>query len=67
MMNTIWAVIRDGKIVPLEEVKAPDGTRVLVTLLPEDEKDFWLAANESSLTEVWGNAEDDVYAELLEE
>ena len=34
-MNTIWAVIRDGKIVPLEEVKVPDGTRVLVTLLPE--------------------------------
>lgn len=66
MMNTIWAVIRDGKIVPLEEVKAPDGTRVLVTLLPEDDAGFWLAASEPSLSEVWGNAEDDVYAELLE-
>ncbi len=66
MMNTIWAVIRDGKIVPLEEVKVPDGTRVLVTLLPEDDAGFWLAASESSLSEVWGNAEDDVYAELLE-
>lgn len=66
MMNSIWAVIRDGKIVPLEDVKAPDGTRVLVTLLPEDDTDFWLTASESSLRDVWENAEDDVYAELLE-
>ena len=66
MINTIWAVIRDGKIVPLQDVNVPDGTRALVTLLPEDEADFWLAAGESSLSEVWGNTEDDVYAELLE-
>jgi hypothetical protein len=66
MINTIWAVIRDGKIVPLQDVNVPDGTRALVTLLPEDEADFWLAASESSLSEVWGNTEDDVYAELLE-
>jgi hypothetical protein len=66
MMNTIWAVIRDGKIVPLEAVKVPEGTRALVTLLPEEDTGFWLAASESSLSEVWGNAEDDVYAELLE-
>jgi hypothetical protein len=66
MMNTIWAVIRDGKIVPLEAVKVPEGTRALVTLLPEEDTGFWLAASESSLSEVWGNTEDDVYAELLE-
>jgi hypothetical protein len=66
MINTIWAVIRDGKIVPLQDVNVPDGTRALVTLLPEDEADFWLAASESSVSEVWGNTEDDVYAELLE-
>jgi len=66
MINTIWAVIRDGKIVPLQDVNVPDGTRALVTLLPEDDAGFWLAASESSLNEVWGNTEDDVYAELLE-
>ena len=66
MINTIWAVIRDGKIVPLEAVTVPEGTRALVTLLPEEDTDFWLAASESSLSEVWGNAEDNVYAELLE-
>ena len=66
MMNTIWAVIREGKIVPLEEINVPEGTRALVTLLPEDDAGFRSAASESSLSEVWGNAEDDVYAELLE-
>ena len=66
MINTIWAVIRDGKIVPLEAVQLPEGMRALVTLLPEDDTGFWLAASEPSLNEVLGNAEDDVYAELLE-
>ena len=66
MINTIWAIVREGKIVPLEEIEVPEGTRVLVTLLPEEEADFWLAASESSSSAVWDNAEDDVYAELLE-
>ncbi|MBI3245877.1 MAG: hypothetical protein HYZ50_05140 [Deltaproteobacteria bacterium] len=66
MMNTIWAVVRDGKIVPLEAVQVPEGTRALVTLISEDDAGFWLAASEASLNEVWDNAEDDIYAELLE-
>jgi AF2212-like protein len=66
MMNTIWAVIREGKIIPLEEINVPEGTRVLVTLLAEDDTDFWLATSDSSLSEVWSNAADDVYAELLQ-
>jgi hypothetical protein len=66
MINTIWAVIRGGKIIPLEDVNVPEGTRALVTLLPEEDADFWSAASESSLSEIWGNAKDDVYAELLE-
>lgn len=67
MMNTVWAVVREGRIVPLEEIEAPEGTRVLVTLLPEEEAGFWVAASETSLSAVWDDAEDDVYAELLEE
>lgn len=65
MMNTVWAVVRDGKIVPLENVEVPEGTRVLVTLLPEDDAPFWLAASRPSVDAVWDNTEDDVYAELL--
>jgi hypothetical protein len=56
-----------GKIVPLEKIEVPEGTRALVTLLPEEEAGFWVAASETSLSAVWDNAEDDVYAELLEE
>lgn len=66
-MNTVWAVVRDGKIVPLEEIEAPEGARVLVTLLPDEDADFWVASSETSLDAVWGNREDDVYAELLKE
>ncbi|HEX8491822.1 MAG TPA: hypothetical protein VF658_03190 [Pyrinomonadaceae bacterium] len=64
-MNTIWAVVRKGRIVPLEDIEIPEGTTVLVTVLPDDE-DFWLAASQPSLDAVWDNTEDDVYAELLE-
>ena len=67
MLQTVWAVIHDGKIEPLEGVVFPEGAKVIVTLLPEEEDtNFWLFASEASLTEVWGNAEDDVYAELLQ-
>ncbi len=40
MMNTVWAVMREGKFVPLEDVEVPEGTRVLVTLLPDDDASF---------------------------
>ena len=42
MLNTIWAVIRDGKIEPLEQINLPEGARVLITLLPDEETQFWL-------------------------
>jgi len=64
-MQNIRAVVRDGRIELLEEVEIPEGTEVLVTLLNAD-SDFWLQASENSLDSVWDNAEDDVYAELLE-
>jgi thymidine kinase len=66
MLETVWAVVQDGKIETLNEVDAPDGTRALVTLFVEDEADFWQAASSESLKEIWDNEEDDVYAELLE-
>lgn len=65
MLNTIRAVMREGKIELLENVEIPEGTEVLVMPLI-DEPDFWLNASESSLDSIWDNSEDDVYAELLE-
>jgi predicted DNA-binding antitoxin AbrB/MazE fold protein len=61
-------VIRGGKIEPLEDIPLPEGAKVIVTLVSEEEDtQFWLSASETSLTEVWENTEDDVYAELLQE
>ena len=67
MLHAVWAVIRNGKIEPLEWVVLPEGAKVIVTLLPdEDDTRFWLSASETSLAEVWENSEDDIYAELLQ-
>ncbi|MEH1815873.1 MAG: hypothetical protein V7K26_23610 [Nostoc sp.] len=65
MLKTLWATVRHGKIELLESEELPEGTRVLVTLLPDDETEFWLQTSQTSLSSVWDNAEDDVYAELL--
>lgn len=65
MLKTLWATVRQGKIELLESTQLPEGTRVLVTLLPDDETEFWLQTSKTSLDAVWDNAEDDVYAQLL--
>jgi hypothetical protein len=65
MLKTLWATVRQGKIELLESAELPEGTRVLVTLLPDDENEFWLQGSQTSLDAVWDNAEDDIYAELL--
>lgn len=66
MLKTHWATVRQGKIELLEPTELPEGTRVLVTLLSEDEAEFWLQTSQPSLDTVWDNVEDDVYAQLLQ-
>ena len=67
MLQTIWAVIHNGKIEPLEDIALPEGAKVIVTLLSEEEDpQFWSSASEKSLAEVWENTQDDIYAELLQ-
>jgi len=68
MLKTLWAVVRKEKIELLEKENIPEGTRVLVTILPEsDESQFWLNTSQISLDTVWNNTADDVYAQLLKE
>ncbi len=66
MLPAIWGVVHGGKIELSEGFELPEGCRVLITL-PNEPGDFWEAASEKSLAEVWDNAEDDAYAHLLEE
>ena len=40
MSKSLRAIIREGKIEPLEEVNLPEGSKVLVTLLADDEAEF---------------------------
>jgi hypothetical protein len=65
MLKTLWATVRQGKIELLELSELPEGAKVLVTLLPDKEAEFWLQASQTSLDRVWDNTEDDVYAQLL--
>jgi hypothetical protein len=71
MPNSLWAVVRDGRIELLEPAELPDGAKLRVIVVTDaaetQQKDqqFWLGVSQSSLDAIWGNAEDDVYAELL--
>jgi hypothetical protein len=65
MLKTLWATVRQGKIELLEPGELPEGTRVLITVLPDDETEFWLQTSQVSLDTIWDNNEDDIYAEIL--
>jgi len=65
MLKTLWATVRQGKIELLELSELPEGAKVLVTVLPDEEAEFWLQASQTSLDRVWDNTEDDVYAQIL--
>ncbi len=67
MSKTLRAVVREGRIQLLEPVDLAEGTQVLVTLLPDEEAEFWLSASQGSLDTLWDNLEDDVYGQLLQE
>ena len=68
MLNTLLGIVRKAKIELLEKVDIPEGARVLITLLPDDnDSQFWLKTSQISLDNVWNNTEDDVYAQLLKE
>ncbi len=65
MLTTLWATVRNGKIELLDLTELPEGTKAIVTLIPDDETDFWSQSSQTSLDTIWDNAEDEVYAQLL--
>ena len=65
MLRTFWGTVRQGKIELLDSADLVEGTQVLVTLIANNEVEFWLQTSQVSLNAVWDNAEDDIYAELL--
>ncbi len=64
MLRKIWATVRQGKIELVESVNLPKGAKVKVTLLANDETEFWIQSSQMALDVVWDNSDDDVYAQL---
>jgi predicted DNA-binding antitoxin AbrB/MazE fold protein len=67
MLPTVRAVYRNGRIELLEPIDVPEGADVLVTLLSQGEDEFWRGISQISADEIWGNDQDDVYGQLLED
>jgi predicted DNA-binding antitoxin AbrB/MazE fold protein len=65
MLNAIEAIVKNGQIVPLEDVELEEGSRAIVTILEKETEDFWVSASDDSANRIWDTDEDDVYAELL--
>lgn len=61
MSDTVRAIIKIGKIEPLEHVNLSDGTKLLIMML-SDEDAFWQEASQTSLKRIWDNKADDIYA-----
>ncbi len=68
MLQTIWGIVKGGKIEPLEKVDLPEDASAIITILPSSEESrFWLGVSQPALAGIWDNSQDDVYAKLLEE
>ena len=65
MYTTLPAEMRKGRIRIIEKADIPEGARLLVTVMPEDDAAFWIAASGSTSNAVWENCEDDIYEKLL--
>jgi hypothetical protein len=67
MLKTLWAEVKQGKIELLELADLPEGTRVLVTLLPTQETDQWVNPQGAVRDDIWDNIEDNVQVPVLSE
>jgi len=63
--QTLSAEMRNSRIKLLDKAKIPEGARLLVTVMQEDDRLFWQNASQESLDKIWANTEDDVYEELI--
>jgi hypothetical protein len=65
MYQTLSAEMRNGRIKLFDKAKIPEGARVLVTVIQEDDGQFWQKASQTSLDKIWANKGDDVYEKLI--
>ncbi len=66
MTTTVDAIYEQGKLILPKPLSLPEKTRVRVTIESTDaERENWLKLSETALLNTWGNADDDVFNELL--
>ena len=65
MLRTALGIVKEGKIEILERIELPEGQRILITMLSDDDM-FCQEASQETMKQIWDNKEDDVYARLLE-
>lgn len=39
MLKTVWAIVRDGKVELLEDIQLSEGSKVLITLISEEDEE----------------------------
>jgi hypothetical protein len=63
MLQSFITSVNNGIIEFETDLKVPNGTLVLVTILDDTDldRDFWLRVSEQSLAKIWDNNEDDIY------
>lgn len=69
MTSAVRAVLHHGQVQLLENLEAPEGTRLFVLVCNHEdasEQDFWHSVSRVAADEIWANPEDDIYAQLLE-
>jgi hypothetical protein len=65
MYQTLSAEMRNGRIKLLDNAEIPDGARVLVTVIIDNDDHFWQHVSEPTLDNIWDNKDDDIYEKLL--
>jgi hypothetical protein len=53
VLKTLWAEVKQGKIELLELADLPEGTKVLVTLVPTQEMEQWLQDTPRVGDDIW--------------
>ena len=66
MTTTVDAIYEHGKLLLPRPLSLPEKSLVRVTIESGDpERESWMKLSEKSLLQTWGNADDDVFNELL--
>ena len=65
MTTTVEAIYENGKLVLPRLLSLPEKSQVRVTIESDLEREDWMKLSETSLRQVWDNAADDVFNELL--